>query len=210
MWRVPDHLPRERAVACAPASHRGEPALHQLPGLCRGVPGRRALRRPSLMRPETGTPHPIEAGSYRLLGERVDLSPLGPGGRAVVARVIHASADTDYARTMVVDEAAVRAGVEALAAGAPVVTDVEMVRQGITGVETVCALGEVASTPVTGPTRSARAMALAARRHPTGVVVAVGCAPTALVEVLRLAAEEGFAPALNRSEEHTSELQSPM
>ena len=148
------------------------------------------------MRPETGAPHPIEAESYRLLGERVDLSHLGPGGRAVVARVIHASADTDYARTMVVDEAAIRAGVEALAAGAPVVTDVEMVRQGITGVETVCGLGEVASTPVTGPTRSARAMALAARRHPTGVVVAVGCAPTALVEVLRLAAEEGFAPAL--------------
>src|SRR5205823_5755590 len=81
-----------------------------------GVPGRRDLRRSCLMRPETGVPHPIETESYRLLGERVDLSHLGPGGRAVVARVIHASADTDYARTMVVDEAAVRAGVEALAA----------------------------------------------------------------------------------------------
>ena len=141
-------------------------------------------------------PHPIETESYRLLYERVDLSHFGPHARAVVARVIHASADTDYARTMVIDEAAVRAGVEALRVGAPVLTDVEMVRRGISGVETVCCLEEIASTPVTGATRSARGIALAASRHPTGAVVAVGCAPTALVEVVRLVAEEGFAPAL--------------
>jgi precorrin-8X/cobalt-precorrin-8 methylmutase len=141
-------------------------------------------------------PHPIEAESYRLLDQRVDLSHLGPGARAVVARIIHASADTDYARTMIVDEAAVDAGVEALRAMAPVVTDVEMVRRGITGTDTVCYLGEVASTPLTGATRSALGMALAARRHPTGAVVVVGCAPTALLEVVRSATEEGFAPAL--------------
>jgi precorrin-8X/cobalt-precorrin-8 methylmutase len=141
-------------------------------------------------------PHPIEVESYRLIDQLVDLAHLGPGARAVVARIIHASADTDYARTMVVDEAAVLAGVEALQARAPVLTDVEMVHQGISGVETVCCLDEVPSTPVTGATRSARGIALAARRHPTGAVVAVGCAPTALVEVVRLVTEEGFAPAL--------------
>jgi precorrin-8X/cobalt-precorrin-8 methylmutase len=148
------------------------------------------------MQPDPGSPHPIETESYRLLDQRVDLSHLGPGARAVVARVIHASAETEYARTMVVDDTVVRAGVEALRAGAPVVTDVEMVRHGITGTETVCCLDEIASTSSTGSTRSARAMALAARRHPTGAVVAVGCAPTALLEVVRMAAEEGFAPAL--------------
>jgi precorrin-8X/cobalt-precorrin-8 methylmutase len=148
------------------------------------------------MGPDPGRPHPIETESYRLLDQRVDLSHLGPGERAVVARVIHASADTDYVRTMVVDEDAVRAGIEALRAGAPVVTDVEMVRQGITGTETVCYLDQVESTPPAGSTRSARAMTLAARRHRTGAIVAVGCAPTALLEVLRMATEEGFAPAL--------------
>jgi precorrin-8X/cobalt-precorrin-8 methylmutase len=142
------------------------------------------------------TPHPIEVESYRLLDQRVDLSHLAPAVRAVVARVIHASADTEYAHTMVLDECAVLAGVEAVRAGAPVITDVEMVRYGITGAETICLLDQVPSTPATGPTRSARAMALAARRHPRGAVVAVGCAPTALVEALRLAQEDSFAPAV--------------
>jgi precorrin-8X/cobalt-precorrin-8 methylmutase len=148
------------------------------------------------MSPDPAAPHPIETESYRLLDQRVDLSHLGPGARAVVARVIHASADTEYARTMVVDERAVLAGLAALRAGAPVLTDVEMVRRGITGAETVCCLEEITSAPFAGATRSARGMALAARRHPTGAVVAVGCAPTALLEVVRLVAEEGFAPAL--------------
>jgi precorrin-8X/cobalt-precorrin-8 methylmutase len=141
-------------------------------------------------------PHPIEVESYRLIDERVDLARFGPRARAVVARVIHASADTDYARTMVVDEEDVRAGAEALRARVPVLTDVEMVRRGISGVETVCCLDEIPSRPVTGATRSSRGIALAARRHPTRAVVAVGCAPTALLEVVRLVAEEGFAPAL--------------
>src|SRR5437868_13888461 len=82
--------------------------------------------------------HPIETESYRILEERVDLSHIGPCARAVVARVIHASADIEYARTMVVDERAVHAGVDAIRAGAPVVADVEMVRCGINGTEAVC------------------------------------------------------------------------
>ena len=55
--------------------------------------------------------HPIEAESYRILEARIDLSGWAPGPRAVVARVVHASADLDYAATMAVDEAAVDAGV---------------------------------------------------------------------------------------------------
>ncbi len=148
------------------------------------------------MRPGPSGSHPIEIESYRLLDERVDLSHLAPTVRAVVARVIHASADTAYAHTMVLDERAVLAGVEAVRTGAPVITDVQMVRHGITGAETVCYLDQVESTSPIGPTRSARAMALAARRHPNGAVVAVGCAPTALFEAVRMATEGEFAPAL--------------
>ena len=139
------------------------------------------------------TVHPIEAESYRILAERVDLSGFGPLGAAVVARVIHASADVEYARTMVVDEAAAGAGVTALAAGAPVVVDVEMVRHGITGVDAHCFLP--AEAPA-GTTRSAAGMAAAAGAHPEGAVVVVGCAPTALEEIVRLAGAGRFSPAL--------------
>jgi precorrin isomerase len=137
--------------------------------------------------------HPIEAESYRILAERVDLSVFGPLGAAIVARVIHASADLEYGETMIVEEAAVDAGVAALAAGAPVVVDVEMVRHGMTGVHAECFLP--AGAPE-GTTRSAAGMALAAERHPDGAVVVVGCAPTALDEVVRLHHAGRFSPAL--------------
>ena len=138
--------------------------------------------------------HPIEARSYRILAERVDLSTFGPGAAAVVARVVHASADVEYAATMVVDEAAVATGVAALRAGAPVVADVEMVAAGIPGLAVCCHLGD--ATPVDGLTRSAAGMRVAAARHPDGAVVVVGCAPTALAEAVRLWAEGVFRPAL--------------
>jgi len=137
--------------------------------------------------------HPIEAESYRILAERVDLSAFGPVAAAVVARVIHASADVDYATTMVVDEAAAAAGVAALRAGAPVVVDVEMVRHGITGADARCYLPAGAQP---GTTRSAAGMAAAAEAHPHGAVVVVGCAPTALEEVVRLHDAGRFTPAL--------------
>lgn len=140
------------------------------------------------------TVHPIEAESYRILSERVDLSGFAPLAAAVVARVIHASADLEYAVTMVVDDDAVGAGVAALRCGAPVLADVEMVRHGIPGVGVQCGLAATGDEP--GLTRSAAGMRALARRHPVGAVVVVGCAPTALDEVLRLHADEGFAPAL--------------
>ncbi len=157
--------------------------------------------------------HPIEVESYRILAERVDLSAFGPLSAAVVARVIHASADLDYATTMVVDEAAAEAGVAALAGGAAVVVDVEMVRHGITGPDARCFLPASAAEgtlldPSVGDsrahpapdrphsTRSAAGMALAAEAHPVGAVVVIGCAPTALEEVVRLYEAGRFSPAL--------------
>jgi precorrin-8X/cobalt-precorrin-8 methylmutase len=140
--------------------------------------------------------HPIETESYRILGTRVDLSHLESGPRAVVERVIHASADPEYATSTVVDVAAVDAGVHALRAGAPVLCDVEMVRSGIRGVATACFLADAPATEQRGETRAARAMRAAALAHPTGAVMVVGCAPTALDEALALVAGGVFEPAL--------------
>ncbi len=137
----------------------------------------------------------IEAESFRILAERVDLSGFGPLVRAVVARVVHASADVDYVTTMVSDEAAVGAGVAALRSGAPVIADVEMVARGIRGPEVLCHLADAGDLDA-AITRSAAGVREAAAHHPGGAVVVVGCAPTALAEVLRLVREDVFAPAL--------------
>jgi precorrin-8X/cobalt-precorrin-8 methylmutase len=139
--------------------------------------------------------HPIEAESFRRLEARVDLSHLTPMARAVVSRVIHATADLEYASTMVVDDDAASAGAAALAAGAPVVCDVEMVRHGIVGADARCCLAEIEAATA-DMTRSAAAMRLALRRHPVGAVVAVGCAPTALEAAVALAADGVVTPAL--------------
>ncbi|WP_433124184.1 precorrin-8X methylmutase [Micromonospora sp. CA-240977] len=141
--------------------------------------------------------HPIEVESYRILRERVDLSHLPPLSRAVTERVVHASADLAYVDELVCDEAALESGLAALRAGAPVVTDVAMVAAGITraGLELVCPVAEPAAAELgrtAGITRSAAAVRIALERVGPGAVWVVGCAPTALVELLTVDA----APAL--------------
>ncbi|GAA1974091.1 precorrin-8X methylmutase [Catenulispora subtropica] len=136
--------------------------------------------------------HPIEAESYRILRSQLDTSGLPPYTRAVTERVIHASADFDYASDLVTDEAALRQAAAALAAGAPIVADVEMVAAGITRRDTLCAIKDPAAPRLAadlGITRSAAALRLAAERAGPGAVYVVGCAPTALFELIAIAAE---------------------
>jgi len=139
--------------------------------------------------------HPIEAESYRILRGLVDLSRFGPLGRAVAERVIHASADLEYAGTLVLDEDALRGGLDALRRGAPVVTDVGMVAAGITARETRCFVSDPRARTLSeepGITRSAAGFRLAAREVGQGAVWVVGNAPTALFELI----ETDICPAL--------------
>ncbi|GLW65478.1 precorrin-8X methylmutase [Actinomadura rubrobrunea] len=139
--------------------------------------------------------HPIEARSYEILRSRVDLSHLPPLRRAVAERVIHASADLEYAVDLVTDEAHLERGLAALRSGAPIVTDVAMVAAGITARETLCRVGDPAAARMAraeGVTRSAAAVRLAYAEVGPGAVWAVGCAPTALFEII----EREVAPAL--------------
>lgn len=139
--------------------------------------------------------HPIEVESYRILRSQVDLSRLPPITRAVTERVIHASADLDYATDLCCDEDALGAGQRALAMGAPLVVDVRMLAAGITSRECVVAL-DLAPAPMPGLTRSAAGIRTAAAQHPEGAVWAVGNAPTALRELVRLAADGVLDPVL--------------
>lgn len=134
--------------------------------------------------------HPIEQESFRRLRSRLDTSGLPPLTRAVVERVVHSSADLEYATDLVMDESELERAHTALHAGAPVVADVEMVAAGITRRETVCRLREARSGP--GLTRSAHAVRLAYEEVGPGAVWVIGCAPTALEELLTLDA----SPAL--------------
>jgi precorrin-8X/cobalt-precorrin-8 methylmutase len=131
--------------------------------------------------------HPIEAESYRILRARVDLSHLPALVRAVTERVVHASADLEYADTLLADEAALVSGREALLAGAPVVCDTRMVAGGITRREATVPLLDPRAAQLAaseGITRTAAAMRLAVEETGAGAVWVVGNAPTALFELL--------------------------
>ncbi|WP_416211390.1 precorrin-8X methylmutase [Frankia sp. Cas3] len=138
--------------------------------------------------------HPIERRSYdiartRLAATGLDTAALAPWTRAVVERVVHASADIAYATDLVCDEAALCGAVDALAAGAPIVVDVRMTAAGITTGNVVCRLGDVNAGDAAraGLTRSAAAVGLALDEVGPGAVWVIGCAPTALERLLRVA-----------------------
>jgi precorrin-8X/cobalt-precorrin-8 methylmutase len=126
--------------------------------------------------------HPIEVESFEILRSRVDLSHLPALSRAVVERVVHSSADLDYVTDLVVDEESLRRGWEALRAGAPVVADVQMVAAGITTRDVVCKVRTAQARD--GLTRSAAAIRDAFAEVGPGAVWVVGCAPTALFELV--------------------------
>jgi precorrin-8X/cobalt-precorrin-8 methylmutase len=126
--------------------------------------------------------HPIERESYRILRERLDLSHLPPLSQAVTERIIHASADLEYAETLVLDERALDAGRTALRAGAPLIVDVRMVAAGITSREAICLLGgRDAPPPATDPRTIGRSDTAAAPDLAVGAVAApaIGAGPAA-------------------------------
>jgi precorrin-8X/cobalt-precorrin-8 methylmutase len=139
--------------------------------------------------------HPIERRSYEILRSRADTSALPEWTRAVVERVIHASADLDYLGDLVCDEAALAAGARALRDGAAVVADSAMTAAGITAREAVCRIADrraEALTRVLGITRAAAGIRVAGGEVGPGAVWVIGTAPTAVADLLA----RGPAPAL--------------
>jgi precorrin-8X/cobalt-precorrin-8 methylmutase len=139
--------------------------------------------------------HPIEEQSYEILRQRVDTSTLPPCTKAVVERVIHASADLGYLNDLVCTEADLAAGAQALRDGAPVVADSVMTAAGITAREVVCRIGDrraAALARVVGITRAAAGIRVAGGEVGDGAVWVIGTAPTALADLLL----RGPAPAL--------------
>ena len=143
--------------------------------------------------------HPIETESYRILRDLVDLSHLEPLSRAVAERVIHASADLEYADSLVLNESVLRGGVEALRRGASIVVDVGMVAAGVTAREALCFVSDPRTRGLSerlGVTRSAAGFRLAADEVGEGAVWVVGNAPTALFELLEMSVEPALVVGL--------------
>ena len=121
----------------------------------------------------------------------------------VVKRVIHTTADFDYAKSLRFTEGAVPCALTALS-GATIVTDTNMARAGISpsaakrlGCEIVCYMSDEAvaeEAKQRGVTRAVVSMEHMAREYSHAIAV-IGNAPTALLKIAELI-ESGLRPAL--------------
>jgi precorrin-8X/cobalt-precorrin-8 methylmutase len=142
--------------------------------------------------------------SFAIIRAETDLSRFSEEEADVVVRMVHACGSPEAARHVAFGHGLVAAARAALAAGAPILCDSEMVAQGVTrtrlpaGNEVVCtlrdervpALAEKLST-----TRSAAAVELWADRL-AGALVAIGNAPTALFHLLEMLSRGAPKPAV--------------
>lgn len=143
----------------------------------------------------------IAATSFRLIEGSADL-PAEPRSREVAKRVVHATGDPRLGRALVFSPKAIDSGIDALRARTPIVTDVMMVKAGISVsllpgendvISALTFAGDSVSEP--GPTRAARGMLGALKEYPKAIL-AIGNAPTALNEVCRLIDEGAIEPPL--------------
>ena len=149
-------------------------------------------------------PMTIENRSMELIAPHLAELHLDERATKLYSRLIHASGDVGYAPITRVHPEAIDRAIEALKAGAHIYTDVEMVRTGINkkklasfGGEVHCLVADpdvAVQAKELGITRSMVAMRKFGKDL-DGSIVAIGNAPTALFEVLRLVREEGIRPA---------------
>jgi len=155
----------------------------------------------------TGLGRSIEDGSFAIIDAEAGAHEFGPSEWQVVRRVIHATADFEFKTLMRLSPDAVRAGIAALRSGCNVIADVKMIlaglneeRLGAYGCKTHCFISDEDVIAGAKAANSTRAIETMRKAHKLGLldgaVVAVGNAPTALIEVARLVREEGAKPAL--------------
>ena len=151
-------------------------------------------------------PAEIEKRSFELIAEKLAGRHFDPQNEHVIKRVIHTTADFDFADNLVFSDRAITAAQEALRNGAHIVTDTQMAKAGINkrtaaslGCEVHCFIDapEVFETAkANGKTRSRAAVDRAAETLENPLIFAVGNAPTALIRLFELITEQAFAPDL--------------
>ncbi|MCI8724884.1 MAG: precorrin-8X methylmutase [Hungatella sp.] len=151
-------------------------------------------------------PEEIEKRSFEIISEELSKRKIEipPDQALVTKRVIHTSADFDYAETMYYSDGAPAIARQLLLHGAHIVTDTHMALAGINK-KALAALGGQAhcfmadedvaqAAKKRGMTRAAVSMEKAGTlKEP--VIFAIGNAPTALLQLYKMIEEENYRPA---------------
>lgn len=149
----------------------------------------------------------IEHESFAIVDDEVGEHHYAKAQWPVVRRMIHATADFEFNGLTRFHPNAVQAGVDAILTGRPIVADVEMICVGVSkprlahfGVDThhfISDLDVIADAKAADSTRAVYAMKKAKNLNLlNGGIIAIGNAPTALLEIIRMIREEGVRPNL--------------
>ena len=149
-------------------------------------------------------PDEIERRSMEIIESELSV-PIPPENKAVVKRVIHCTADFDYARNLVFSEGAVEKALSTLKGGCTIVTDTQMAKSGINktaagklGCEVLCFMSDPDVAEIAkkrGCTRAVASMDKASRLG-RPLVFAIGNAPTALLRIREMMDEGTLRPEL--------------
>jgi precorrin-8X/cobalt-precorrin-8 methylmutase len=159
------------------------------------------------MRQMTTLGRNIEDGSFAIIDQEAGAIPFPPAEWQVVRRVIHATADFEFKDLMRFQADAITRGIAALRGGCPVLVDVKMISSGLNeerlssyGCRVHSFISDEDVIATAKRENSTRAIESMRKAHRLGLldnaVVAIGNAPTALLEIVRLVREENAHPAL--------------
>ena len=150
-------------------------------------------------------PMDIEKRSFEIITELLGDTPMEPENELVIKRVIHTSADFDYAQNLVFSPGAVKLGIQALRDRCDIVTDTQMAKAGINksllgklGGTVHCFMSDedvAEEAKRRGITRAAVSMERAAKLEKP-CIFAIGNAPTALIAIKELIEQGKLNPAL--------------
>lgn len=153
---------------------------------------------------EQVTPMEIERRSFEIIESELP-HPLDPQLAPIIKRVIHTSADFEYADTLCFSPDVVNKALAAIRSGACIVTDTNMGKAGINkkalakhGGEVFCFMADedvAAMAKANGTTRAVASMDKAASLD-RPLIFAIGNAPTALLSIKELMDAGKLSPAL--------------
>lgn len=162
--------------------------------------------KPASSDPQKYQPHPIEAESFRIIAAGRDWSGMQEGERRVAQRLVHTSGDFNIVDELFFSQGAVDIGMRALLRCRRVVTDVTMVASGLKrslleqlGIAVWCGVHDRETHMLSasaGMTRSAAGIRRAWEKWGNDIILAIGDAPTAIMEATRLIREAGWRPQL--------------
>lgn len=157
------------------------------------------------LRPLVSAGQSIEDQSFHIIDAEMGPHGFPPDQWSIVRRVIHTTGDFEFAQLIRIHSQAVEAGCEALRRGAAIYADTRMIQVGLSstrlrwfGNAVVVPASDTAVLDMAEKEGLTRSMAAFRHAGPNlhGAIVAVGNAPTALLETLRLMEEEHLRPAL--------------